>query len=183
MDITIEGLQAVEADFAAFPLRSGRAMVRALNRAINSGRTVMVRAIAKDMGLKSTDVRNALRLAEASLAKPEARLAASLKQIPLIKFNARGPEPSRGKGRGVSYRLPGGRGRIPSGFIATMRSGHRGVFTRKGSGRLPIEEKFGPSIGHVFRKYRPQGLARAKEAFAKNFAHEMEFARSRGGAD
>ncbi len=190
LDIDLVGDKEMAAAFAEYPKRATRAMVRALNRAIVGGRTLMVKEIARDTGLKSGDVRKALTMREATASRPEARLAASLKRIPLIAFNARGPEPSRGQGRGVSYRLRGSKGRIPSAFIATMASGHKGVFARvPGKGRhgpapmrsqLPIRELFGPSLGHVFGKYRPAGIARARAAFESNFAHEMGWQASAG---
>ncbi len=153
------------------------AMVRAMNRAIGSGRTAIVKEMARDTGLKSKDVRDALVMREASIGRPVASLSAPLKRIPLIKFGARGPEPSRGRGRGVSYNLgAGGRRTLPHAFIATMGTGHRGVFMRRAKGRLPIRELQGPSLGHVFNKYREVGIARMEEAFVKNFDHELVFA-------
>lgn len=181
VEISIEGAEALVVDFQEKPARISRAMVRALNRSINSGRTVMVREIARDTGLKSSTVRESMRTREASLAHPEAQLATNLKRIPLIKFGASGPRPSRGRGRGVSYRLPGGKGRLPTAFLATMRSGHEGVFMRKTRSRLPIKELFGPSLGHVFAKFRPVGLARMRDVFMKNMEHELEFAKTEGG--
>ncbi len=52
---------------------------------------------------------------------------------------------------GVSYRLSktAGRKSIEHGFIATMPSGHRGVFARGRPSRLPIVEARGPSIWRV----------------------------------
>lgn len=141
----------------------------------------MTRLIAGDTGLKQKDIRESMVLRMASASSPEASLNAKLKRIPLIDFRAKGPEPSRGKGRGVSYRLPGGKGRVENAFIATMSSGHRGVFKRKGQDRLGIVELKGPSLGQVFSKFRPQGAARVLEVFDKNFDHEMDFINS-GGA-
>jgi hypothetical protein len=175
VEITLVGDTELDAALKEYPKRATRATVRAMNRAITSGRAFMVQRIAADTGLKSGDVRKALVLRNATEQRLEARLSAGLKRMPLIAFNARGPEPSRGKGRGVSYRLKGGGGRIASAFIGTMRSGHRGVFMRSGKSRLPIRELFGPSLGHVFAKYRPEGIARAREAFVTNFRSEMKF--------
>jgi hypothetical protein len=186
LDLTLEGVDQIVADFKAAPEKWTRASVRAMNRAMASARTVMVRAVANDTGLKQKDVRDAIPLTEATYTRFEARIAASLKRIPLIKFNARGPEPSRGRGRGVSYRLKGSRGRLPHGFIATMPSGHRGVFERTPGKfmrtkpkRQAIHEKFGPSLGRVFKTHRPAGIARLQEAFMKNFDHELGFQQSR----
>ncbi len=172
-------------EFSEFPSHIRKGFVRALNRAVASARTVMVREIARDTGLRSKDVRDALLMSEATQNRPEARLAASLKKIPLIKFRARGPFPSRGRGRGVTYRLTGSRGRHPNAFIARMKSGHEGVFKRADSTshksaaawskNLPIIELHGPSLGHVFAKYRPLAAARAREVFETNLDHEMSW--------
>lgn len=182
-EIIMDSARALDADFAAMPERTQKAMVRALNRGINSGRTVMVLRISKDAGLKSKDVRDALKVTPATMTRPVARLATSMKRIPLVKFGARGPEPSRGRGRGVSYRLQGSRGRIPNAFLATMKSGHRGVFVRVAKGRLPVREAFGPSLGRIFAKYRNEALGVAVEFFDRNFAHELKYRSQRAGAD
>ena len=42
-----------------------------------------------------------------------------------------------------------GRKQYPKAFIATMKSGHRGVFVRTGRGRT-IAELYGPSAGRLF---------------------------------
>ncbi len=188
-DIELHGADRVEEELEEYPRRAQRIIARALNRGIESARTFMSREIAGDTGLRVKDARDAFSLVHANEARLEATLGASLKRIPLIRFNARGPEPSRGQGRGVSYRLSGGRGRHPNAFIATLKSGHRGVFVRVGAGErkspgawsknLPIRELFGPSLGKVFAKYRPAGLARAAEVFETNLKHDLDRALGR----
>lgn len=182
VDIHIDGHAALLEEFQVFPPRAQRAIVRALNRAIASARTLVVREVARDIGLKVSDVRAATPQSQATSTRPEARIWTNLKRIPLIKFSARGPEPSRGRGRGVTYRIGAGRsrGRVDRGFIATMASGHRGVFQRRGPGRLPVVELRGPSLGHIFAKHRAAGLAKAVESFESNLDHEIDFASRRG---
>jgi hypothetical protein len=133
----------------------------------------MVRAIAQDLGLKAGDVREKLYVREARPDQLEARLMASRKRIPIIDFAARGPIPSRGKGRGVTARTK--TRRYPHAFIATMGSGHTGVFQRVGLERLPIRELFGASLGRVFAKFMPAARARAEEQFVKNLQSELRF--------
>lgn len=183
MKIEVVNADVVMASLRATPSRVGRAVVLAMNRAITSSRAAMVREVARDTGLRATDVRNAMPVKNATSSHPEAKFGASLRRIPLYQFHARGDRPTRGRGRGVSYRLPGGRGRIPDAFLAKFASGHVGVFARAGtsvreskgawSKNLPIRELFGPSLGHVFEKYAPLGLARLREAFHVNFDHEL----------
>jgi hypothetical protein len=193
--IELLGKDAIEIDLRDYPAKVTRATMRALNRAIKSGQSVMTKAIAGDTGLKQKDVREALVLREAGGTHLVASLGASRKRLFLVDFNAKGPEPSRGRGRGITYRLSGGKGRVEDAFFATMKSGHRGVFKRTPGKfmqrqkstwkhkRQAIHELHGPSIGQVFRKFRQAGLARVLDVFQKNFDHELEFVKSAGQAD
>lgn len=156
------------------------AVARGINRTANSEKTAMSRDISKDMGLKVGVVKDALTVRTATAGNLTALVTVTGGRIPLIDFSARGPNPSRGRGRGVTARLPPpGAGRYPSAFLATMRSGHVGVFQRTGKGRLPIYELHGPSIVHVFERYVPLGAARRSEVLLKNVQHEIQFALSK----
>lgn len=165
------------------------AIARAVNRAATSTRAKMATRIAKDLGLRTGTVRDEIKITPAREPAFVARLVVSGKRIPLIEFKASGPEPSRGRGRGVRARLPGGAGRYPHAFIATMpKSGHRGVFERfdsrgrKGA-RGPrggrVYELRGPSLPHVFHKITPESLVHADQVLRTNLIHELRFA---GGA-
>jgi hypothetical protein len=152
------------------------ALARAINRTAASERTAMARAVAADMGLTVSTAREAIRVDKASATTQAARVTARGKRIPLIEFKARGPEPSRGRGRGVTYQGQGGRKTIPSAFLATVGTGrHRGVFLRRGRARLPIRELYGPSIAHVFATLIPVGEARRGDVLTKNVEHELAF--------
>jgi hypothetical protein len=152
---------------------------RAINRAATSGKTAMARAIAADTGIRNKVVADEIKILKATRKEPKAVIEIRGRRIPLIEFKARGPEPSRGKGRGVSYTLPTGRGRVANAFIATMPQGHRGVFKRLQTPRLPIKELFGPSLPHVFEKFLPTFSAAAQESLVKNIVSEIRFERSK----
>jgi hypothetical protein len=168
--------------------RAPLAQMRALNRAIGSANVAMVRVIAPDIGVKQGVVKDRIRTELATPERLRARLYANAKRIPLIELGAKGPEPSRGRGAGVTVKSAGARKSIPGAFIATMRSGHRGVFQRAGGGaggrrgpapnrsQLPIRELFGPSIWQVFRKFEYVGIARGREQLIKNLQSEFKFA-------
>lgn len=158
--------------------RARPAAARALNRSIATGRTTMTRLIAADMQLKAATVRERIVITEATAVRLSARMDASLKRIPLIDFGAKGKEPSRGKGRGVTAKTAT---RIyPHAFIATMRSGHRGVFQRRsGANRLPIAELKGASVGEVFGKYQAEGSSATEDVLIKNLRSEFRYALQR----
>lgn len=165
------------------------AVARALNRSIVSTRVVMVAKVSDYLEISQGTARDATRIEEAvgSSNKFVARLHARGAAIPLIKFGARGPEPSGGRGSGVTARLQGGRVRFRHAFIARMKSGHRGVFqraTKKAMARmsrgawtknLPIFQRTGPSIALVFHKFRDAGLDEGQRSLMKNLKHEIEW--------
>lgn len=174
--IEILGLQLFASEFDGFPRRAQQAIVRALKRGGTAADTYMSRAVAADMGLKVGDVKKTFRRRQPTLEKPEFTVGAGFKRVPLMNFSARGPVPSRGKGRGVSYRMGAGnsRNRLPNAFIARMRSGHAGVFVRVSKRRLGIRELFGPSLGKVFAKYRQAATERGYEVMRSTLEHDLD---------
>lgn len=172
VEIQFEAARA-EALLQQYPARVTRATMRALNRALTSGHAELARLVSKDMGLKVGDVKAAIKSTEATTSRLEVKLAASAKRMPLSKFGARQTK------KGVSYNLGaggGGRKVLAHAFLATVGSGHVGVFTRKTKARLPIDQKYGPSIGGVLARYRQQGIAKMRETFEARLAHELKFA-------
>lgn len=150
-----------------------QAVSRSMNRAAASAVTAISRAVATDMRVQQRRVRDAVHVQPAQPTRLVVAVFASAKRLPLIAFGARGPEPSRGRGSGVRATTPARR--YPHAFIATMKSGHRGVFERKeksrsrkklkpGSPGLPIVELFGAinraRVCEVHR-CRPRALPRA----------------------
>lgn len=182
----------VQAALRGFRTRYPKAIARALNRSIVSSRALMITRVSKDMGLKAADVRKEMVLREARPDKLTAALEIRGNRIPLIKFSAKGPEPSRGRGKGVRAKLPGGAQRYPHAFIATMKSGHRGVFQRvpgarrHGAGatrpQLPIYQLHGPSLPKVFYKHIDAGLERGQQSLVTNLRSELRFAMSQKAA-
>ena len=156
---------------------------RAVKRTGTAATTLMAKEMRKDTGLPSKQIKLAFKkepIKPAGRPVPSGiRLIVTGRRIPLIAFKARELRSRGGKGRGVSYRLPGGRNRAPRAFIATI-GGRRGVFQRKGLARTPTTELKGPSLVRVFGKYLPMGAERAREALLKNLRHEIEFAQKGG---
>ena len=80
-------------------------------------------------------------------------MSVSGKEIPLSKY------PARQTKRGVSILVNKGKRKlVPKAFVATMKSGHTGVFLREGKARLPIKHALSSRVSDVFRN---PGLADA----------------------
>jgi len=137
-----------------------RGQVRALNKMIDEVKVQAARAV-RDAGynVKIAEIKRGIRVRYAAPGRLRAEAVASGRPIPLINYGAR--ETSKG----VSVNVKSGRKLIPGAFIATMPSGHKGVFVREADAKhrkmvnarkpgwhaLPIRELFGPSV--------PDGLA------------------------
>lgn len=129
------------------------ATARALNKTAASSQSVAVKAIAKEIGITQRAVRSQLWIRKASARCLTAVMgAAKGKRLPLIQIDPKAKQ----NAVGVRYRGGGNLRRlIPHAFLATMPSGHRGIYVRKpGAGRLPIHELQGPSIAYVFQQLK-----------------------------
>lgn len=95
------------------------------------------------------------------------RMDVSGQTMPLSAF------PARQTRKGVVVQVNAGSPKLfKSAFLATMKSGHTGVFYRQGAARLPIDEAFSTRISDVFHDEGmiPAVQARAQSVFASAFA-------------
>ena len=151
-----------------------RAAALALNRTANTVRSAAVKSIAADIGVKQKIVRKGLfKIKRATVSRLTAEIPATGKRIPVIDLSA------RQTGQGVTYQHGRQRETIIGAFIARMRSGHTGVFKRRGTTRLPIDERFGPSIGFVLLNRQIQRTLRTvvSDRFPKEFHRAVTFLR------
>ena len=170
-DIQVQGSEALVRRLLEIGQDAPRAATRALNRTLGTVRTATVRALAAELALRNKDVTDGIATQRASFARQIATLSVTGRRLPLSAFGARQTR------RGVTYRLPKGRGTVEHAFLATMRSGHGGVFLRKGKPRLPIRELFGPSLPGAFVRagIRDAMVAKANAELAKNLTHEIDW--------
>jgi len=145
-----EKLKQVQRVLRDIPKALPRVMSRGLNRTATSARTQVSRSLAKEIGLKIKDVRDKLTLQRATYSNWRSAVGISSKRFGLIKFGARQTK------KGVTYKKGRKRVLIRHAFIATMKTGHRGVFLRKGPPRLPIQELRGPSLAQVYAGTRDE---------------------------
>jgi len=137
-------LKQLERTLRGIPRALPKVMSRGLNRTATEARTKIVRTLSTQSGLKQKDVRSATILQRASYSHWRSAIQISRKRIPVMSFGARQTK------KGVTYKKGRSRVLIRSAFIATMASGHTGVFKRLATARLPIVELKGPSLGQVF---------------------------------
>jgi hypothetical protein len=156
-------------EFAHLPQAiKAKAFSRAMRRMSEMARTQVVRESVKRT---SSPPRIVQRATKATYDDAAASIDIKMRSgwIGIAQLNPRQTK------AGVTTRL---RGSYKSAFIATMKSGHRGVMIRGGKDRLPIYELFGPNPAHDIVKHPDEFLKVLSELIETRLAprvlHEIE---------
>lgn len=190
-------LQAQKKNLARFS-RVGvrRAEFRALNKTLGKTNTLLKRDISKSYNLAQKEFKGGLTTIKANQQRLTAAIQGTGKRIPIIKVKG-------GKKQtplGVRINTGGGSKVLRGHFLATMASGHTGVFRRKDRARhkkakslttgeatthgLGITERKFPSIAHmVSNKKRGQRLFFFTQLeYSKQLQAQLNFEASKLGA-
>ena len=157
---------------AGFPDGVQKAAESALNRAGISGRAAAAREVGKQYYLKSSDFKKYTKSSQ-HVSRSGGDITVSLNfrgfHVPLIRFKT--VLTSSGHIRSQVLRNSSG-DVLKHVFQAEMKSGHIGLFERYGKSRLPIEQKFGPSIPQMMGA-NPELADAVGNDIEKTFAERM----------
>lgn len=110
------------------------ATLSAINKTGAKIRTQVVRQVAADSRVPQKFVRRRIRLLRANRRQHSPTAVIDVWSMPILAWKL-----------GKTRRYPGGikarQFRFPNAFVARMRSGHIGIFKRKGEKHLPIKEQ------------------------------------------
>lgn len=163
LEIKLPDIRKIEQRLGAMQSKAGQVMSRAINRAMDLIHRSMSDEARKEYIVKSGAAKKTLSIHKAKASSLSGSIISrSDKKVALIGFKAkpakRAPKPpefyqSQVKQASSLKSLSGSADRS-KGFVATMASGHTGVFERTGrktsTGRPQIAELFGPAIPHMF---------------------------------
>lgn len=122
------------------PLKAAakRALRKAGSTALRDMRSEASKRIRQRKRIKASYIRRAMTLRRpkgGDIGSMEWAVEMDATPVPLVAY------PHRQTKRGVRVEVNRGKRTVVAGsFVATMQSGHRGVFERKGPARLPIQE-------------------------------------------
>lgn len=151
-----------------------QAVVRALNKSILQTRTEISTQVRQTYNVRKADFDDSLRIRKAIGNNFFASLISYGKRIALPKFKASWSK----KNAGASVEVIKGQTRmLKHTFISTMKSGHEGVYIRRGIKRLPIRELKGPTPGQmmVARKIWTVVETMITDFFVKHLDHEVDY--------
>lgn len=180
LDINVKGLDVFLRDLKQAAELSPTATSRALNRTASKARTAVKQHLRKEYNINASDLGRGLTLDKAitisssSKTRLEAALVSRGKRIALTKY--RGTRTTKAGVR-IQVKKGGGFTLLKHVFIRTMKSGHVGVFERKGKSRLPLTELTGPGIyGLLASKATVELINQVVEAeLPKLLDHELHF--------
>ena len=155
------------------------AAASALNRAGTSARKSASDEVRSDWNIKQKDLYGYIKITKASSATGTYIFRLKSKPIPLAKFSTASqlvvPAGRRQK-RSPSYKLKkaGGRSRVSGSFVAKMKSGHVGIFNRRGKRSLPIIELTSITPTSMFMEGADEAyIKRFEEVFVERMKHEL----------
>jgi hypothetical protein len=126
---------------------TARAARRAIDRALVSTRKRVSELIRSQLNIRAKAV-NELVVINKAFGGEDGKLQGTLeirdRPFRLVEFQPRVKRISTSKGMrtGVTVKVKQTRKLVQGGFLATMPSGHEGIFKRKGAGQYPIVELF-----------------------------------------
>lgn len=158
-----------------------KSTVKALNQTSKQAQAGGARQVTKIYALKVGDVKKVMKIVKANYSNLTAWIIAKGKHFPLIRFG--GKVTTRGV-VSVKVKKEGGRKKVkgkPSlygkPFIATMPSGHTGIWQRKSKGEKGIQELKTVSIVDTIRNKRVMKEIRdiIRDKLQKNFNSALRF--------
>lgn len=149
----------------------------ALNRTAIQARTKSIKELKKDYAIKSKHGKNAIDFQKASDFNLTTILTAKGKPLPISRFSI-----SQKKSGTLVQINKGKRKTIKHSFVATMKSGHQGVYKRVGKSRLPIKELFTLSLAEMFGKRKTMDVVRSfvRKKFPEILTDRIKFYSNRG---
>lgn len=163
---------------------AARALTVGINRTGTTGKSRITRRLTSILALKRKQIADVIKWAKANFDTLEGKIIINRKGIPLYEFSPRPTQPGKTKAAGVSVKVKKQEPRkvLAHTFIAQMKSGHVGIFERRGRGnkrspRLPIDERFGPTPLGVFANapgVAQEELSALGDILRKNVASQVD---------
>lgn len=160
------------------------ASLTAANRAARSAVAFFSREVRKEVNIRAAGLKKAAVITKANYRSPVAYITVGGAHIPLVDMGARQTR------KGVTVTIVKGKGRklYRSAFMATMKSGHRGVFRRVAGKYMQkgpragmngtkhseaINEMFGPSGIGLWRHRERKIAAYGRQQLAKELSSAL----------
>jgi len=160
-----------------------RAIRTALNRTLDGAVTLTAKRIGETVTLKSAMIKNNITKARATNYELGAMMRMKSRRMPLAAFTTNPTAANmftRDTGNGVSVKVFKNRPpvRFRHAFFARLQNGYIGLFDRRGSKRLPIDELKGPYLASIYENTPGLGYEveqTSAERLQTELAHQVDY--------
>lgn len=182
-----DGIEKALKALTDLSVKSEKANVQALNKAIDQVRALTVRAIRSELALPAGYVRDKLRIYGANASRPEATIRAAKRGVLLTRFShkqlyRRGKTvPSRTAGVRVTI-TPRQPATFRGGFLVPLKRNQEaggnglGLAVRKPGEGKDYEVLHGPSVSQAFQLLRKDIAPQAAEIYRRQYQTALAFA-------
>jgi hypothetical protein len=164
VSVNLEELASVQGALTATTGQINRAAARSLNKTLSWAGGQGRRILAEESGLALKSLRSRVRIGKASRDTLRGSVWFGLAPVKAIYAGSARQTRTGVSARGLSY---------TGAFLATMPTGHLGIFKRRGPARLPIDEQ------RIYLAYTAEHLsslgARAHERLRTIFGQEINY--------
>ena len=160
-EIRVSGIEDIERRLGNMKKNAPQVLSRAINRAVSNVKKNMGKETSSLYYISSGNVKKTVNITKATKSKLKAAAISQGSGIALSKFKVNPGTPVKYRGTSRSpkvYRAgvkkSGGVKPLdgnPKSFIAVMKSGHVGVFSRLGGEGLPNKQLYGPSVPQMVK--------------------------------
>ncbi|MDD3662288.1 MAG: phage tail protein [Candidatus Pacebacteria bacterium] len=160
-EIKVSGIEDVEKRLGNMKKEAPLVVSRAINRAIQNVKKNMGKETSARYFISSGDVKKTVNVTKASKSNLKAAAISQGGGIALSKFKVNPGTPVRYRGKNRSPKVykagvkkSGGVKPLdgdPKSFVAIMKSGHKGVFSRMSEDSLPLKQLYGPSVPQMVK--------------------------------
>lgn len=170
IEFNVKQIERAERLLGGIPGALPKAQASAINRSLITARAEIVRAVRKEYVIKAEDIRNTIRVTNASASAPIGRIKSLGGPIPLVKFDV-SKNPVRARVKKTGAKKP-----IKHAFRQSMGNGYQGVWIRAGKERYPLKQLYGPSIPQMIGNENviKSVEEKALETLDKRIDHEID---------
>ena len=152
IEISSETVERVNHILHGVPKGAEKAFSNAINRGLSKAKTTAFKEVKNvyEVNNSAINEKTRTRIQKANAGNIAGYINFSGAKIPLYKFKVTPTVPGTGK-KVFAAQEKGGGNTFEDAFIAQMKTGHLGIFERKETKRLPIEEKMGSAMAQMVK--------------------------------
>lgn len=150
-DVKVSGFEEVRSILGYLPMAIARTAAAVLNRAATHGRAIAAKAIRKEYTMKSSDIKDEMKIEKANARYLKATIRFRGRTIPLIQFKYKGGQRRKKGTMPVQVMVKKSRGyrTLRGAFVSSSYGG--ALFVRRGKGRYPRRLLKGPSVAGMVK--------------------------------